>query len=258
MMKLSLVIGAYKLHDFVRLNLCQCRTLFGDDIPILVSDDRSPVSDLIAEAANDYDASYICGEKRMSHFTGDLQHLLCAAKWGELTESDVCIKLSQRFVPLVPEFVTTLTEPFNDPTVAMVVPGQPKKRQMARPGSAFYAGFGLLTDCVAWRPGALSSETIEKFYRDQLADVTDTMKGKHLVEVTIGRIAAKLLAGRVRMLDALANHQIGKPKMYLRKAQSNRGEYAKLAETLGLSGEFDVREWAAIEGKDYLPMGPVI
>ena len=72
------------------------------------------------------------------------------------------------------------------------------------------------------------------------------------------RIAAKLLTGKVRMLDALANHQIGQPKLYLRKAQSNRGEYIKLAEEHGLAGEFDVREWVAIEGKDYLPMGTII
>lgn len=257
-MKLCLVIGSYKLHDFVRLNLAQCRRLFGEDIPILMSDDRSPMSDLIAEAADMYGASYVCGEKRMSHFTGDMQHLLCAAKWGELTESDVCIKLSQRFIPLHEDFVKVLLDPFADESVVMVVPGQPKKRQMARPGSAFYAGFGLLTDCMAWRPRELPAETIEKFYRDQLADVNDAQKGKHLVEVTVGRIAAKLLQGRVRMLDALANHQIGQPKLYLRKAQSNRGEYSKLADEHGLSGEWDVREWAAIEGKDYLPMGTII
>ena len=255
----AVTIGSYKLCDYVDLNLAQCRKLFDEHDPyFLVSDDRSPRSKEIEAIAKKHGASYVVGEKRRSHFTGDLQSLLHAAKFGELTEAWLCIKLSQRFVPAHPDFVDLLLSQFGDLNVAMVLPGQPQKRQMARPSANFYSQFGLLTDCMAWRPAALPAEKIEQFYRDQLADITDQKKGKHLVEVTMGRIAERLLPGRVRMLDGLANHQIGKPKLYLRKAQSNSGEYRQLAKEHGLEGTYDTREWVAIEGKDYIPVGVVI
>jgi len=257
-MTVAICIGAYRLAEFVELNLCQCLRLFGEDTLVLVSDDRSPNSDAIKAIADKHGAGYVVGEKRCSHFSGDLQCFINASKFGELTGCDVIIKISQRFVPAHEQFVNVLLSPFEEPGVAMVFPGQPKKNQMARPGAMFYSGFGLLTDCVAWRPKELMAGQIESFYRDQLTDVTDQKKGKHLVEVTFGRIAAKLLDGRIRSLDALANHHIGKPKLFLRKAQSNRGEYINLAKQHGIEGDFDVREWAAIEGKDYLPIGAII
>jgi len=51
MTQISITIGAYRLVDFVRLNIAQCRLLFPDS-PILISDDlseESPKMEALAE-----------------------------------------------------------------------------------------------------------------------------------------------------------------------------------------------------------------
>ena len=47
-------------------------------------------------------------------------------------------------------------------------------------------------------------------------------------------------------------------KCYLRKASATQGEYVRLAQELGIDGgDFDLREWNAQEGVNYL-VRPVV
>lgn len=254
----SICCGSYSLPEFIALNLAQCRDLLGDAVPIIVADDRSAASEQIREVAADREVAYVCSERRRSHFSGDWQAIMVASKWAADQGAPVAIKLSQRLIPLHRRFFEKLLNPFDDPKVAIVLPGRPEKHQFARPESTFYHGFGHLTDVVAFRPEVLTPEFLEQVYRER-ASGKDKKKGDRLVEVAMGWVIANCLRGwKAVLVDELANHRMGEPRLYLRKAQSNRGEYLKLAEKHGIPGDFDLREWAIIERKGYIACGPMI
>ena len=73
-----------------------------------------------------------------------------------------------------------------------------------------------------------------------------------LVESAWGWLLQHDLPGRHRLLSELAVYQPFKPKPYLRKAQCTADDYAKVAAMEGMTGrQWDVREWADIEGPKY-------
>lgn len=257
-MSFAVVIGSYRLGDFVRLNIRQCRALFGDDTPILVSDDLSPESPAIKEMAALEDVSYVCPDARRSHFSGDWQAIVNASRWAEMNHRPYALKLSQRLIPLHPEFIDAIKRHLDDPKVGVVVPGQPHVRQFARPEATFYAGFGHLTDVVAFKPEALPAAMLVEAYRT-LGSGPGKRRCDRLVEVCLGHVFKAISANwNAVKEDALANHRMGQPRLFIRKSQANRAEYQTLAEKHGLEGTWIMQEWAFIEQRGYMSTGPVV
>lgn len=251
-MTLSIVIGSYKFADFVELNIVQCRKVFGD-VPILVSDDRSVLSPDIQRIAETHGCAYVCPPSRRSHTSGDLQAFINGAAFASQMGTDIILKLSQRLIPL--EGIQDLIlPPFENPETWVVLPSQPKLNSFARQSAMFFSKFTALTDVVAWRPERFTPSFIADAYKRQCA--TGKQRSDQFIEVFWGTLTQGDYKDHSVFVDQLANPTLGKPKVYLRKAQAHQHEYHQLAQTHGITGEFAVGEWAHIEKKEYMALAP--
>lgn len=237
----AIVIGCYRLSDFIRLNLTLCQSIFPDS-PILLSDDRSPESSQIEDLAEEFGVAYMCSKNRRTHVSGDWQCFINGSLFGQQHKRPV-LKLSQRFIPTQPEFWTRLQADFHE--VTAVLPGKLERNMIARPEARFYLTFGHLTDVLLYDPQVYTPDLLQEVY--QIGFHTGR-KGDLFSELAWGR----LMRDRpVKLADWLANHQPMARKLYLRKAAANPAEYQALAEEYGVQGVWDVREWKAIEGHNY-------
>lgn len=256
-MTTCIVIGAYKLTAFVRLNILRCRRIFGDDVPILISDDRSPESEAMAKLAAGLGCDYTCSDSRRGHFAADMQSFLNGLVFARELDADVVVKLSQRFIVVLPEFRTAMESAFADERCQVVLPGQLNPQQIARPGARFYRKFGILTDALAMRSHAIEPDELLRVYRER-------NKGKpsdSFSETTFGYLLEHYFGGaKHRLLDEWTHHQPGKPKLYLRKSQSPASDYQQVAMMEGLTlFDFDLREWIQIESRHgYKPKADVV
>lgn len=242
-MTFALTLGCYRLFPFVRLNIAACQAIF-PDAPILVSDDFSPESPKIKTIAEEMGASYICTPQRLSHFGGDLRHLLSSIQFAEATQVDVGIKLSLRLVPATPKFREVAERVFSDPLVVMAVPGQIPHAQLVRNEQKFYGGFKILTDQVCIRRGAITAEEVLSTYRSRLAS---TVTKDWLIETLIDNLSQK---HKTAIVDEWSSHQRDESKCFLRKSMGTERDYVQLAESLGLPKErYPLSEWLAMEGK---------
>lgn len=249
-MTFAITIGSYRLPQFVELCALRCRRLFGPETPILISDDLSDRSHQIRNIADRLGCGYVVGEGRHSHFGGDMQAVLNSIVWG--SGYDVAIKLSQRFIPVMPAFKDSLELAMADPSIQLAFPGQMDLRQIARPQAAFYGRFGILTDAIAIRTGALSSDELLSLY---LARVRNPKaRSDSFIETTFGHLIATRFNGAHAIIKEWTNHEPFKPKVYLRKSQSNTTEYVKVAAMEDLKGDWDLREWIQIEKSNYMPL----
>lgn len=248
-MTIAVSIGCYRLPQFVELCARRVRCLFGD-VPIVLSDDLSAESPDILSVADRLGCAYSVGKLRRSHFSGDIQAVINALVLAEQTESDVAVKISQRFIPVRPAFREAMEREFSDPNVQIAVPGQIPGNQIARPKAKFYARFGILTDVVAIRRGAVSPEELMEAYR---ARAHSGRRADSLVEVTFGWLIANKLNGRAKLVPEWTRHTPMQPKVFLRKSQSTAAEYAAVAAMEGVTGTWDLREWGQIEQMQYMP-----
>lgn len=248
-MTFSICIGAYKLADFVELNICRCRVIFGDDVPICIDDDKSESSGKIEAIAEKYDCYYVCSEKRRGHFAGDCQTIVNSLVFGNQIQSDISLKISQRVIPVLPRFREIFEEAFANPQIQIVVPGQIKQNQIARPAAMFFSKFGILTDVIGFRTGALDPTAFVDVYRERF------QRGKNhadsLIETTIGYLIASRFKDAAVISDELANHKPFQPKIYLRKSQALEREYQQIADMHGIAGQWDLRDWGLVERADY-------
>lgn len=262
-MTIAITIGAYRLTNFCKLNILRCRRIWGAEVPILISDDRSSESTLMKELADELECDYVCPDKRRSHFSGDFQTVLNSIQFAVEIGADVALKLSQRMIPVLPEFRTTMEDAFTDERCQVVLPGQLNPQQIARPGARFYRKFGLLTDAVALQSDAISPEELLDVYRERCraADGKRAPISDSFSETTFGHLLERKFPGpKHKLLDAWTHHQSGKPKLYLRKSQSSASDYAQVAAMEGLNiSDFDLREWISIEGRHgYKPKADVV
>lgn len=246
-MTIALTIGAYRLPQFVELCVLQSRKVFGEEVPILVSDDASLESPQIKAVADRYGAAYTVPPRRRSHTSGDWQAFVSGAVLAQQVGAEVVVKLSQRFIPL-DGFKELILDPFKDDSVSVVVPGQPQLHTFARASSRFFSKFTILSDCVAFRVDRLGPERLMEIYRERVAKAEKP--SDQFCEVVWGHICSELFPTTHRAVDELANPQIGKAKKYLRKAQTPAYEYAQLAASYGIKGDFPLGEWVAMEGRD--------
>lgn len=245
----AITIGCYRLVDFIELSIKRCLRIFGDDCQIILSDDKSPESGRIREVADRYSCFYHCSKQRRSHFSGDIQSFVTAIEFSRLTGCDAALKLSQRLIPVLPKFRTSLEAALQERRINVALPGRMNPNQVARPQAKFYARFGFLTDVVAIRTGSITPEELIDTYRERFRKAQ-----KHhdcLVETTWGHLLAHRFKDAYQIVHELTNHVPFKPKIYLRKAQSTVIDYQQVAAMEGLSGNYDLREWAVIEGKGY-------
>lgn len=252
-MTIAIVIGAYRLTDFVHLNILQCRKVFGQDVPILVSDDRAEESPAMSKLAKELDCAYVCPPMRRSHTSGDLQAFINGAIFAEQLGVDVVLKLSQRLIPL-DGLEKLVLPPFQDPNNWIVLPSQPEKATFARQSAMFFNKFTALTDVVAWRPEKLTGQMLSDLYKRQCSNARQ--RSDQFIEVFWGTLTQGDYKAHSVYVKELANPPLGKLKSYLRKAQSHQHEYQKLAQSHGIPGEFVIGEWAHIEQKNYLALAP--
>jgi hypothetical protein len=222
-------------------------TIFGDDVPILVDDDRSPESDKIAAVAEKYGCSYMVGKERRGHFAGDIQTFVNAIVFGKEQQSDLTLKISQRVVPVLPAFREVFERAFADPKIMVALPGRP--RHIARPMARFYSKFGILTDVVGIRTGAMEASDLVTVYRERFQNSKNLADA--LVETTWGHLIATKFPSGAAVLPELANPEPFKAKIYLRKSQAMEREYEQVAAMHGIKGQWNVAEWAVIEGSRY-------
>lgn len=250
-MTFAITIGCYRLTDFIELNINACREWFGSDVPILLSDDLAPESEGVKRLAERYDCSYVGTDSRMSHFSGDLQAIINSLVFAQMVTSDVALKLSQRLVPNGPGFRAAVGRAFEDPNIIIAVPGKPPAGQIASRMSLFYHQFEILTDAVAIRRGHVDPNELATLYRERVSEGKARMDC--LVETTIHHlIHTKLQSTRHRVLPEWSEHKIGEPKQFIRKAQSSKSDYELAAKRYHLGGEFNLSEWAILEGPGYV------
>lgn len=145
--------------------------------------------------------------------------------------------------------------PFDNPNVAIVFPPKMDKKHLARPGIGLYTQFSMLTDCLAWRTIEIDPDMLLRVY-------VERQKTGHRLsavpECAWAQIADEQFHGRTVGVDKLSNPDLYEGKCYLRKASATQGEYIRLAQELGIDGgNFDLREWNAQEGVNYL-VRPVV
>lgn len=237
------------MPDFAELCAAQARELWPHS-QILLSDDRSEKSPEIEAAAERWGCSYIVSERRRTHCSGDWQAFVNGAVLAEQEGCEIVLKLSQRCIPVAPDFRKRVDWYF-DPAIGRnanaIMPSRLNDNQIARPGAELYLKLGHLSDILAFRVSVISPTVLLEHYNASLT--TGWERGAGISEVVWGNIKAAVPG--VELVDWLSNMEPMKPKVLLRKASSNSGEYARLAERWGITGAFDVGEWNKIEARSY-------
>lgn len=256
---IAITIGCYRLVPFIELNILRCRRLCGDGVPILLSDDRSDKSKDILELAVKHECDYVCSTRRRSHFSGDFNALVNSLVFAKEIGATVAVKLSQRCIPVLPGFFVALDRVFKDPEVQIGHPGQLHPNQIVRPGARFYRKFGLLSDMLAIRVGAIEPDELLDIYKKR----NDTGRPHDsFSETTIGHLlATRFPKGKARMIPEWTYHEPNKPKLFLRKAQSPSSDYVQVARMENIDADvstYDLREWKDLEGRNYRPKADIV
>lgn len=252
-MNLAITIGAYQLTEFVELNLAMLRQIFGNDVPILVSDDHSVKSPAMHWLAGKYGAEYIGSSARRNHFAGDAQAAINALAFAKANDCEVAVKLSQRVVLTDPDARATLLKPFEN-GYHLAMPGRLNVNKL-RPEHRMYASFMYLTDLVAVRVSELSAEELMRRYQEKVkscATRTDAYVERLFLE-----LARKEFDGKTWVYPEYTDHYPGQPCKFLRKCQNDQIQYQKLGHTKGIHGMFSVSDWRFID-PDYRPHPKVV
>lgn len=250
-MRFAITISSFLFPEFVEMNIVQCRSVFGQDAPILVSDDRSPNSEKIEEVARKYGVAYTRSDKRRQHFLGDVQSWVNAIAFGESVGADVCAKVSFRFIFLDPKLKADIEDRFTNHVCDIAVPSKIRTQQLLRRESVVFAIVPCLSDVIFMRVGAIKPSELIVDYRNKIQN--ERSPHASLVEALAYDYVAGKFKGRSIMLDELSFHQPNVPHRYLRKCQNHQAEYGDLASKLGIVGAWDLREWNRIEGVFYRP-----
>ena len=103
---IGLVIGTVKSVAMVHLQLEMAARMFGrGGLPILVVNDGDTETEWSADSlrkiCDDYGADFYAGP-HIGHATGDLRVFVKGLEWSEDRNVQILVKLSRRYVPLVP------------------------------------------------------------------------------------------------------------------------------------------------------------
>lgn len=249
MPRFAVTIGSYALPNFVALNIAALRRLFGSDLPILVSDDRSHLSARIEQISKMNRCAYFCSKIRRMHFAGDMQSLINSVVFAKQMGAEWAVKVSQRLVLFSPNLRPILDRYLADPNIIIALPGSPDPTRSRSPG---FAKYPFLTDVMFLRASEIEPNFLREYYENHWKN------GKHywdgFVELTINSLLKSDWKDRHAVLHELTNMPPGPERLYLRRYQNHAGEYERLAAELGLNLRgFDVSEWKALERGSYSP-----
>ncbi len=251
-MNFAFTIGAYRLCDFVKLNVLQIRKLCPEAM-ILISDDRSSESYFMEKIANDLHCSYVCAREKRGHFAGDVQSILNSLAFAEAAGADVAVKISQRLIFRSPSTIGALRAAFEDPNIHFASPGQPKGVRGSKSTQGF-GQFAVLSDLVCTRVGAIKPEEIKQVYVERIQN--EIVPWKEFIEALIHSLHINKFPGHSSYLPELTDP--GPDLPFLRRYQCAEGDYHRLAAEHGMTGKFPLTEWGAIEGGTYRPKALVV
>ena len=249
-LRYAVALGSYGLPQFIELNIRQCRRIFGEGVDILVSDDRSAMSDTVQIACNRLGVDYWAPKVAQGHFGGDMQNMLNGLVFAKVRECDVVVKLSQRFVLLDPSLVGEFDQVFSGGKVDVALPGRPSYSQI-KGGHKMFGNMPVLTDILLLRVGAVDPSEILAFYANQMRVSTD-FKASY-IEILWWNLIQQKFNGRHAILRQLTDHEPFRRPRFLRRYTNNPKEYADLARSLGMGGKhFPLEEWKRMS-KRYSP-----
>lgn len=254
-MKFAITIGSYELLDFAELNVLQCRRVFGDDVPILLSDGRSVNSPKMEELAEKHGCYYWGEEVNRQHFRGCMQTTINALVFGKQVGADVTLKINQRLIILGPEIKAILETCFSNSGIMLALPGRPNPASIIT-SSKFFSKFPNLNDVVGWRVGCLDPDYVKFSYENQVK--TRKSNVDTFSEIWQQNIIRDRFAKECAVINALTEHAPGQPYRYLRKVQNSRQDYVDAAVNVCMDNfEFPTGEWRAIKGSNYHPIPTV-
>lgn len=233
-MKFAAAVGCAGFPNFTELNVCLLREVFGNDLPIVVVDDKSQDTHRNEAVATRRDCYFKTGDSPRGHFAGDIQAFMDAVSLGEALGADIAIKMSQRAMVSHRDLRPIIEGKFiTDPNCLAVMAGRPNPKRI-RSGHQQYARFPLLTDIVFMRIGGpLTADFIKEEYEKQVRE------GSHywecFVEVFWDRLRTTGLNGRIHLAHELTEHRGGMAPLYLRRYQNTDAEYAALAARYGIT-----------------------
>ena len=232
------------MPDWIELNIRSCRRVFGDDVPILLSDDASPESGQIQKLAEKMGCHYTQSDVRRGHFAGDVQAMVNSIVFAKQLGKKIACKISQRMI-LADAGIPVLAEHSLEPEgMLLALPGRPHPRWIC--GSKGFARYSNLTDVIFFRADRLDPQVILDTYKT--AWQTGTAAHDCIPEIAIGRsIESGVLAGKAVVLDELTNHQPGRAKRFLRRYMSSPAEFRRHAQQLGMDGFFHTSEWKQLD-----------
>lgn len=249
-MKFAVVISAYRMADFVALNLAMCKQIF-PDCPVLVSDDRSENSEAIEAVASQHGAAYICTRIRKHHFAGDLQSIVNGLVFAKANGCDAMIKCSLRFIILDKSIRDMFEDRMTNHLTDLIVPAKIRNHEIIRRESAMFSMLPILTDCLVMKTGSMSPDDLIALYRHKCS--SERVAHASLIEALFLDLCHGKFKNSHHIEDGISAHQHGQPHRFLRKCQNNRVEYLDLAKRLGITGEFQTAEWKQILGVYYQP-----
>lgn len=241
--KIAFTIGAYGLPQFVELNILYLRRLF-PEAPILISDDVSDKSGEIKEVADRHLCDYVVSGKRRQHFAGDMQAAVNAVAFGQATNADIAVKISQRFILLRPYCVEVVQRALASHPIAL--PGKPT----VLPGYSTYNNFNALTDIILMDPKVITPQILTDTYRNFVK--VGATAWSCFVEHTFEHLVNERFTGN--LIPEFTNHGEGAP-LYLRKCQNNTAAYLAAVADVGMNNNrtFSLLDWKHIDEQGYSP-----
>lgn len=217
----AICIGSYKAPDFVELNIRQCTAIF-PDAPILISDDLSSQSEAIKAIAERLGCAYAVTDSRRGRCGGWIQALVNGLAFAEQEDADVMLLIGQRFVPTTPDFVDTVLIPFRGSKIGAV-------------------SFERPAEFLALRADIVSPDEVLERYRVAMR------LGRYHPDASIPEFSEHL----VSTLKKIHVEVVGEGQ-YLSHKTATSADYIALAVPHGITGAFDCRPWAMIEGPEYV------
>lgn len=220
-MTTAICIGSYKAPDFAELNVCQCLKFF-EDSPILISDDLSPKSKAIKAIAERLGCAYTVTDSRRGRCGGWIQALVNGLSFAEQESAEVLLLFGQRFVPSSPDFTDTVSIPFRGSKIGAVTFERP-------------------SEFMALRADMISPDEVLERYRVALR------LGRYHPDASIPDFSEHIVTSLKKIhVEAVGEGQ------YLSHKTATSADYITLAVPHGITGTFDCRPWAVIEGPEYV------
>ncbi len=251
-MTIAATIGAYQLVDFVELNVLALRRVFGD-IPILISDDWSDRSVEIRDLAARLGTHHLCSDSPRGHFGGDVNSTIAALAFAEAEGAELCLKVSQRMILCQPAVKEILERYFSDPETWLAMPARIHPVSIKRAESRFFASLSTLTDVLCVRTWKLRPHDLKNLYEERVR--AQKSRYDSLAEALFAFIGDVTLAGHTIRMPEFSHHVNGRPKLFLRRCQSEPAEYEIAALELGMTSLNPLlQEWRALAGGFYRPI----